>query len=1006
MTEKNKTAPQSGRQALRDTIEAIREAVDFPSLVEETVGSLPRHPGKRPVMVLCPFHDDHKPSLAVYGDHAHCFGCGWHGGAFDWVMRRDHLDFRGALEALARRTGITLRPLSPEEIQAAQVRREYEDALALAARHFAERLQETPQALEYAHGRTWSAEVLQAEGVGYADGGPIPTLGNPQAQAVAEALNRWAAKVGGGLVYVHREGGRVVYLAGRSVEGKAHYNPPTDLAGPRRPYPNALYSPRATELIIVEGQACAITLSGWGMSALALAGSGLTGDLSACLKRHVEHDATVYIVPDADGKTNTESLAAVVGPLLRVVTLPAGVKDVNALAQGGGGAEDFRALLDAAPTWLDLQIEKAAEAQGATRDRAVEGLFPLLAGLPPVTAARYKERVLAALPEIKSRDYDRLLKVAQSAEGVHAPVNGDRYVIEGGCHCIVQYGNNGERYARPLCNFTAEIAEDVARDDGETITRQFVLTARLEDGRVLPTVRVDSAKFGAMGWVNECWGVGAVVRAGWGTRDQLREAIQLHSTNAVSRHIYTHTGWQEIGGQRVYLTAAGAVGQSGVAVELADELSRYCLPTRPENITEAVKASLRFLEIGPDTITVPLWAATYLAPLAEIVYPAFVLWLYGASGALKSTLAALALCHYGVFTDKDLWLWGDTANRLEKNCFLAKDALQVIDDYAPASDPYEARKIEQTVTRIVRNIGNRGGRGRLMGDLSLRKVYRPRGLVVATGEQVPDGLSITARMFTVEMRCGEVDLARLTAAQAESNSYPHALAGYLLWIAEQWDHLAKTLPQVQREQRSRLLAQAQGHHLRVSDTLATLYLGLDLGLTYAVQKEAIGEAEAQEWRERGWAALKAGAEAQARRIERERPTALFLEVLGTLLAQGKGLLRSRDGSENIGGDAVGAELLGWYDDNFVYFLPEATYYRVARFLREGGGHFPVKERTLRKYLAEEGYLARDGDDARYTDVLRVGKKTYRVLRLYREKVEDAFNLSHPETSNNCNIPWG
>jgi len=418
-----------GRQApSRDMIEAIREAVDFPALVEETTGPLPRRPGGRPVMVLCPFHDDRTASLAIYDDHAHCFGCGWHGDAFDWLQKRDGLDFRGALEELARRAGIPKPHWTPEQEKAAREQREYEEVLTLAARHFASRLQETRAALAYAHGRAWSDETIQAEGLGYADGGHLPDLGNDQAQKVVEVLNRWAGMVGGALVYVYREGGHVVYLAGRSIEAKGHHNPPGDLAGPKRPYLNAPYSARAEEVIVVEGQADAATLGGWDIPAVALAGSGLTGDLGGRLKRHVEHGATLYVVPDGDGRTDVEGLAEAVGPLLRVVALPDQVADVNAWAQGGATAEGFRERLDAAPCWLDLQVEGAARAKGATRDRAIEALFPLLAQLPPITLVRYKGRVTKALEEVGARDFDRFLKAERGAKAdEHTPAE----VLEG-----------------------------------------------------------------------------------------------------------------------------------------------------------------------------------------------------------------------------------------------------------------------------------------------------------------------------------------------------------------------------------------------------------------------------------------------------------------------------------------------------------------------------------------------------------------------------------------------
>jgi hypothetical protein len=403
------------RQPLLHPVEAVKAAIDFYTLYEQTVGPLPHRSDGRPAMVRCLFHGDSDPSLAIYADHAHCYGCGWHGDCFDWLMQLQGVDFRAALQELAQRAGVSLRDLSPEERAAAREQRGYEDALARAAQHFAACLQETPAAMEYALGRAWSVETIRAEMIGYTDGKQFPDLGNERAQCAVQVLSLWAGKVGGALVYAHRQCGRVVYLSGRSIVGKHHYNPPADLAGPKRPYLNALYSGRCSEVAVVEGQADAVTLAGWGIPAVALAGSGLTDDARACLVRQADRETTTYAVPDADGRTDLAGLAECMGPLLRVVALPDGVGDVNAWAQEGATTEEFRELLEGAHAWLDLQIEKAVQAHGAVRDRAIEGLFPLLAQLPPVTLARYKGRVTGALEEIGSRDFDRLLKAVQRA---------------------------------------------------------------------------------------------------------------------------------------------------------------------------------------------------------------------------------------------------------------------------------------------------------------------------------------------------------------------------------------------------------------------------------------------------------------------------------------------------------------------------------------------------------------------------------------------------------------
>lgn len=52
----------------------------------ELIGETPVH-GK----IVCPFHDDHAPSLHIYSDHYHCFVCGAHGDHLDWLCRVEGL---------------------------------------------------------------------------------------------------------------------------------------------------------------------------------------------------------------------------------------------------------------------------------------------------------------------------------------------------------------------------------------------------------------------------------------------------------------------------------------------------------------------------------------------------------------------------------------------------------------------------------------------------------------------------------------------------------------------------------------------------------------------------------------------------------------------------------------------------------------------------------------------------------------------------------------------------
>jgi hypothetical protein len=51
-------------------------------------------------LMCCPFHEDHTPSLRIYSDHYHCFGCGAHGNQLDWLMTIEGMDQDDAIELL------------------------------------------------------------------------------------------------------------------------------------------------------------------------------------------------------------------------------------------------------------------------------------------------------------------------------------------------------------------------------------------------------------------------------------------------------------------------------------------------------------------------------------------------------------------------------------------------------------------------------------------------------------------------------------------------------------------------------------------------------------------------------------------------------------------------------------------------------------------------------------------------------------------------------------------
>ncbi len=96
-----------------DDRQRVLDATDIVELIGE---HLALHAKGREYVAVCPFHDDHKPSMSVvpHKQIFHCFSCGASGNAYDFMMRFHGMDFRETIRQLADRAGVTLTPFKPQ----------------------------------------------------------------------------------------------------------------------------------------------------------------------------------------------------------------------------------------------------------------------------------------------------------------------------------------------------------------------------------------------------------------------------------------------------------------------------------------------------------------------------------------------------------------------------------------------------------------------------------------------------------------------------------------------------------------------------------------------------------------------------------------------------------------------------------------------------------------------------------------------------------------------------
>ena len=501
-----------------------------------------------------------------------------------------------------------------------------------------------------------------------------------------------------------------------------------------------------------------------------------------------------------------------------------------------------------------------------------------------------------------------------------------------------------------------------------------------------------------MGWVTEAWGMAPVIFAGQGKRDHLRTAVQMLSGAVPRRTVYGHLGWRRLGDRWAYLHSGGAIGPDGVIegveVDTGNDLFlNYELPAPPgpSELAPAVRASLDLLELAPSTITAPVLGAIYRAPLAEPSPVDFALHLTGPTGAFKTELGALAQAHFGAaFHGRRLPAsWADTANMLEKKAFLAKDAVLVVDDFAPTGTTADIQRLHRDADRLFRAAGNRSGRARMRADGGSRPTCYPRGLVISTGEDIPSGQSLRARLLVLELTPGEISADALSAAQADAAEglFAAAMAGYLRWLAPQIDKLRETLPGRQRALRDVLVQDAQ--HRRTPEVAARLIVGWETFLRFAEEAGAVSRADAACLLTRARAALTDSAEVQRAHQASEEPATQFLALLRAAISSGRAHLADADsgaqpddpacwgwqlnlvGSGNYEREAwrPNGERLGWIRQDDLFLEPETAFAAAQKLARDQGTSIPIKQRTLWKRLAEQGLLA-SRDPARGTNTVR------------------------------------
>lgn len=155
----------------QDAVAEIRDRTDIVDLVTGYVPSLKRT--GRSFKGLCPFHQEKTPSFIVFPDsqNFHCFGCGKGGDIFTFYMQVENVEFREALQELAKRAGVTLTIGSAPAPELDAHRTRLVEINELAQTYFSHVLSRSPQGeagRKMVNDRQLSPEMIEKFGLGFA----------------------------------------------------------------------------------------------------------------------------------------------------------------------------------------------------------------------------------------------------------------------------------------------------------------------------------------------------------------------------------------------------------------------------------------------------------------------------------------------------------------------------------------------------------------------------------------------------------------------------------------------------------------------------------------------------------------------------------------------------------------------------------------------------------------------------------------------------------------------
>lgn len=365
----------------KESLDTLRQRID---LVEVMSSYVEFKKSGAAYKALCPFHDEKTPSLMIQkGDsHYHCFGCGAHGDAIQFLMNYQKMNFMDAVESLAQRFHVHLEKTDNNEKKGPS-KALLKESLYFASQFYHHALLHTDEgheALHYLYKRGVDLDFIRHFTVGLAAKGQGPFRKAIHAKGLRDDVLQEAGLLAEGrdgqlrsffhdriMFPIHDASGDVIGFSGRKYKedtfgGKYVNTSETPLFKKSRVLFGLNYSRRRIakerKAIVVEGQIDALRLIQAGFD-ITVAGQG-----TAFGEGHVKELVALginQVFLALDGDNAGQEAAQKIGNLfqkegieVKVVQMPNGADPDSFLMEQG--PEAFLQLLEQSIDYLTFLI--------------------------------------------------------------------------------------------------------------------------------------------------------------------------------------------------------------------------------------------------------------------------------------------------------------------------------------------------------------------------------------------------------------------------------------------------------------------------------------------------------------------------------------------------------------------------------------------------------------------------------------------------------------------------